>query len=428
MKLTYQFRIKEDNKIVELMKISKEFYNMALYEIRQSFIKTGKYLNYYDIEKLMKTKSNLDNKILYKLLPAQTSQQILKVLDKNWKSYFVLLKKYKENVYYNQKPNIPGYIRKNENILIFTNQNLVLKNNRLKNKKFNINIKIPQKGIISNFQQFRIVKKNNILCGEIVYEKKININPNTDKNKVMAIDLGLNNLAALTDNIGNNPILINGKGLKSYNQLYNKKRSKLKTIITNGKNVKNVNDKKYFKSTKRMIKLDNNRFFYFKNFLHHVSKNIINICLYRKIGTICVGESNGIKTSIRLGKHNNQHFVQCPIQQLTAMIKYKAEMEGINVICTEESYTSKCDSLSLEPLKNNKTFIGKRIFRGLFASSKGLINADVNGSINIHRKVFGDNFGIQSLVNSGILFNPIKIRNPQDSNSFKQFLLKGAKY
>ena len=231
MKITQQFKIKDNKNISELMKISKELYNMALYEVRQSYIEHGKYLNYFEIDKIMKIKPNLDNKILYKLLPAQTSQQILKLLDKNWKSYFALLKKYKGNIYNNQKPGIPKYLKNKENILIFTNQTMKIKNNRLINKKFNINIKLPQKNIIKNFYQTRIIRKCGILLVEVVYEKKIENNSEIDKNNVMSIDVGLNNLAVITDNLKNRPIIINGKGLKSYNQLYNKKKSKLKSII-----------------------------------------------------------------------------------------------------------------------------------------------------------------------------------------------------
>ena len=72
------------------------------------------------------------------------------------------------------------------------------------------------------------------------------------------------------------------------------------------------------------------------------------------------------------------------------MLEYKAELEGINVIIHEESYTSKCSFLDEENVKKHETYKGKRIKRGLFKSEKGLTcNADINGSYNIMKKVVG---------------------------------------
>jgi len=85
-------------------------------------------------------------------------------------------------------------------------------------------------------------------------------------------------------------------------------------------------------------------------------------------------------------------------------------MVGINLIINEESYTSKCDSLALEEVKKHEMYLGKRIKRGLFQSStRKLINADINGSLNILRNVVGDSEIISKIINSGWLFQPIKI-------------------
>jgi len=90
------------------------------------------------------------------------------------------------------------------------------------------------------------------------------------------------------------------------------------------------------------------------------------------------------------------------------MIVYKCKLEGINVLINEESYTSKCSALDLEPVKKHEVYIGKRIKRGLFKTGKGiLINSDVNGSLNIGRKVFGDDYF--NPTNRGFVLNPIKI-------------------
>ena len=94
------------------------------------------------------------------------------------------------------------------------------------------------------------------------------------------------------------------------------------------------------------------------------------------------------------------------------MLTYKCEMVGIKISVHEESYTSKCDSLALEKIEKHEVYLGKRVKRGLFQSSVGkLVNADVNGALNIARKVFGDSGLITQIINSGLLYNPVKFNS-----------------
>jgi len=105
------------------------------------------------------------------------------------------------------------------------------------------------------------------------------------------------------------------------------------------------------------------------------------------------------------------------------MIKYKADLVGIKVYEVNEAYTSKCSALDLEPIQKHEHYLGKRCHRGLFQSPNGLLNSDVNGALNILRKVIGDGF-IKSLVNSGCLwFQPVRIRGLFQT-SYQQFCLK----
>ncbi len=70
-------------------------------------------------------------------------------------------------------------------------------------------------------------------------------------------------------------------------------------------------------------------------------------------------------------------------------IEYKAQLKGIQVLTVNESHTSKCSFLDLEKIGHHDKYIGKRISRGLFKTSKGiLLNADVNRAYNIMRKAF----------------------------------------
>ena len=125
-----------------------------------------------------------------------------------------------------------------------------------------------------------------------------------------------------------------------------------------------------------------------------------------------------------MGKKNNQNFVNIPIQKLKQMIKYKAELLGIKIYELDESYTSKCSSLDLESIKKHRKYIGRRIKRGLFKGSNYILNADVNGALNILRKVVGDDF-IRNLSDRGCWFQPVRIRDVFQT-SHEQFLLKTA--
>ena len=94
------------------------------------------------------------------------------------------------------------------------------------------------------------------------------------------------------------------------------------------------------------------------------------------------------------------------------MLEYKCKLEGINFIQNEESYTSKCSALDLEILNKHDKYMGKRVKRGLFVSSEGIkINADLNGALNILRKVAPDKEQnvVQTLRCRGQAIWPLKI-------------------
>ena len=125
---------------------------------------------------------------------------------------------------------------------------------------------------------------------------------------------------------------------------------------------------------------------------------------------LVIGNNKNWKQNINIGKRNNQNFVSVPHSKLTTQLTYKAQLAGIKVVITEESYTSKCSFLDLEPIKKHTSYLGKRIKRGLFQSNKGyLYSADVNGSLNIGRKVVGESgFNRDSIVR--FVVNPIRFK------------------
>ena len=126
------------------------------------------------------------------------------------------------------------------------------------------------------------------------------------------------------------------------------------------------------------------------DYLHKCSSDLINQAVSNGFNTIIIGKNKYWKQEINLGTRNNQNFVQIPFNKLISKIRYKASLKGIKVIETEESYTSKCSFFDDEFPCKHETYQGERVSRGLFRSSKGFINADLNGALNIIKKVLND--------------------------------------
>ncbi len=232
----------------------------------------------------------------------------------------------------------------------------------------------------------------------------------SDDKFIASIDLGLNNLVALTSNQpGFTPLLINGRPLKSINQFYNKRKAQLQSQLKGSR-----------KSSPRIQRLT--RWIHQKvdNYLHHASRLIVDLFVAQQIGTLVIGKNAQWKSEIDLGKQTNQNFISIPHARMIEMLEYKARLLGIKVIVQEESYTSKSNFLNLDPIPvyghigaDGVVFSGKRIKRGLYKTSVGqLINSDVNGSYNILRKAIPNAFsnGIESCVVGPRRVNPLKVQ------------------
>jgi IS605 OrfB family transposase len=389
-----------------LCKVSNNLYNQALYLFRQALKNENKWLWYADMDKLMKTTPNLEGEINYRLLKAQVSQQILKVLEKNIKAYCKAIKDFKTNpAKYKAMPQLPSF-RKRSGLfnLYYPNQSAIIKNGKIRLAK-DLEILIPQwdkyKERIQNFQQVRILPSGKKLKVEIVYRYEIK-DANLDKTRYASIDLGIDNLATMVTDNGS--FLYSGKFLKSYNRNFNRQLARLQSI----KDRQGIK-----KATKRMQGLYEKRDKYFEDAFHKYSRMIVNHLIENRIGNLVVGYNTGWKQSVNIGKCNNQKFVQIPFARLASYLKYKCGMAGIRFVENEESYTSKCDALAKEEIGKHESYLGKRVKRGLFRSSTGrYINADVNGAVNILRKVVGDSDCISQITGSGRLLRPIRYSSP----------------
>lgn len=390
--------------------LAKNLYNAANYEMRQSFIAGNRKGNYK-----ISTEFAKNNQSDYRALPAQCSQQTINLLEKNWKSFFALCKEYKKNPSkFKGRPHLPKYKDKNGcSILIFPSQALGTKLTESGYIKFpkGISLKIKSTISLEKIQQIRIVPEATCFKCEVVYEKEVMKYENLKYENKMSIDLGVNNLATMYNNVDGKSFIVNGKPLKSVNQFYNKKLAELKSFVGN-------------KSSNRIRNFTKRRNNKVKDYIHKVSKLIINHCVKNNIGHLIVGHNKNWKQEINIGSRNNQHFVGIPFSMLQNQLCYKCEEVGIVYQETEESYTSKCDHFANEEMKHHEKYLGKRVHRGLFKSSTGkIINADVNGAIGIMRKVTND--VAWRPVGSVVASNPVKMNVPYGTrNLTKPFNMK----
>ncbi len=347
---------------------SKNLYNAALYEIRQSFIHEGKYLNYNEIQRRMQSHE------AYTALPAKVSQQILMLLDKNWTSFFEALKAYEEDPSkFCGRPRLPKYKHKTEgrNILVYTVQAVSktgLKHGLVQPSMLPISVKTKQKDI----DQVRIVPRNGYYVVEVIYTKEP-VQTNVDPSFCVGIDLGVTNVAAIASNReGFIPRLVNGRPLKAWNQWYNKRIKELKKLLPKA-------DRE--RVTRQMEQITNTRNRRIDHYLHTASKRIIDFLVEEGIGTVIIGLNPLWKQECKMGRRNNQNFVSIPHARFIDMITYKAALVGIGVEVREESYTSQASFLDLDPIPDYKpndeeehVFSGKRIGRRkrLYRTKDGL--------------------------------------------------------
>ncbi len=357
---------------------SKNLYNSANYIIRQEFFKTNKRIKKSVLDKqLQQTKE-------YKELGSQASQRTLFCLDKSWKSFFEASGDYirKNGKGYLGKPQIPKYKNKEKGRYILTIKNIQCK---IKDGKLIFSWK-PLKefsgiktNVVGKLMQVRFIPSGSCYFMEIVYQIEVP-EATENKNRIMGIDLGVNNFATVGNNIGIKPIIIKGGVIKSMNQYYNKKlahiASETKMLWCN-----------------RMQKLTDKRRNKIDTYMHKISKSVVEYCKTNNVDTLVVGQTSGWKNGVELGHVNNQNFVYIPFEKFINQLRYKCENVGINFVTINEDYTSSTSFLDNEEsvLENNN--IKRRIKRGLFKSNNGkLINADLNSAYQIIKKAFPNAF------------------------------------
>ena len=363
--------------IKELCHLSKNLYNASLYDVRQHYFETKSYRTWQSQRPIFTKTHNPD----YYALQSHLAGEVLIQVGKQFIVFF--------NNKSDKKKRIPKYKDKNGyNIVTFPKITISKRIEFDKDKqlytytlcKRSYNLKIQSTK--SNIKMVKFVydeAKDIIKCFKIYEVEQPKLKQ--DNSRYFSIDPGLNNIVSIYNNIGIRPLLYNGRPIKSINQYYNKTNAKLRSELPT-----NVNSSKRLKqlSFKRNNKLDYE--------MHKLSNHIINEAIKHNISKIFIGNNTGWKHEINLGKKNNQNFVNIPHTKLFQQLLYKGALKGIEVIFTEESYTSKAsffdkDELPIYGEFDTPKFSGRRIKRGLYRDSKGNDwNADLNGAANIMRK------------------------------------------
>ena len=392
----------------ELSHTAKNLYNQAVYNVRQYYFQENKYLDYQKNNSLLKSSDN------YKTLNSNMSQQILKEVDGSFKSFFGLLKK-KNKGMYNAKVKLPSYLPKNSFttlVIGFVRLNedtfVIPYSNSFKKNHKKISIKIPPILLDKKIKEIRIIPKFNARFFEVQYTYEVQEEQrNLDRNHVLAIDFGINNLATCVTSKGRS-FIIDGKKLKSINQWFNKENARLQSIKDKQKYGK--------KPTLRQKYLYSSRNNKVNDYMSKTARKIINYCLENNIGSLICGYNETFQRNSNIGKANNQTFVNIPFGKLREKLEYLCKLYSLKFVEQEESYTSKSSFFDMDILPKFEadkpqtySFLGKRIKRGIYQTSKGYIfNADVNGALNILRK--SNVVDLEVLYSRGVVDTPARIR------------------
>jgi putative transposase len=379
--------------IVRLCKLAKELYNRCNYLMRKSWFSQQhlKIKQLPDINVLVRETQSLD--CFKEFRNTKMAKQIVRLVLSDWSNYRKSLVAYgRDSSKFIKCPKPPGYKEKMGQ-LVFYNETIRGGQTGRKLSQLTATNDCFSIPCDKNYKQVVITPKAFGFVIEVRYEpepkEKTKVpGPKLDRKKVCTIDLGVNVLAAITlDQI--RPILINGRIVKGINRWYNKRQC-----------------------PSRLRK----RYFRLENYFHHVSKFIVDLCLENGSGRIIIGKNDGWKQGVKMRKKEKQAFQSIPFDSLLGKIKYKAAMAGIEVTFTEEAYTSQASFYGRDPLplfdEDPPKFSGTRKFRGLYVTDDGFaVNADVNASMNIGRKVIPEFSGIgdRSVAATPVTVNPLKV-------------------
>ncbi len=353
------------------------------------------YISFEMLEAVFRVTNNID----FVSLPAHTNTGVMKQVFSGWKSFFNSLSDYKINPSkYKGRPRIPRYAKKNgRKPVLFTNQTCLVKDNKyLKFPKTKERLNIGKIGLTEGtFQQVRLIPYRDYIELELVFRvAKEAPEPKRDTpERILGIDLGVDNFAAISNNIGEIPTIVKGTVVKSQNYFYNRQRAHYYGVLRQGQSPKVGKHMSH-----QLDRLDRKRHAKIKDYFHKVSRRLVQYAEERDIDTMVVGKNQHWKQEIQMRRSDKLTFASIPYNLFVDMLTYKAAEKGIVVILQEESYTSQASFLDGDHVPvygevKNPVFSGRRISRGRYKTASGLvINADVNASYNILKKAVSNAF------------------------------------
>lgn len=393
----------------------KNLYNAALYHTRQNYINNQIYKSSIDTINDFTKNNNPD----YIAMPRKISQQTIRQVGNNMNSFYKLLK-LKQTGQYDKQVHLPRYLTKNGRTTINIPRDAISKTPKtIKNKKGVLyeyaickrELNITFKSRKENIDAIRIVPKTTHYVLEVVYTKEPKKSlANAKEKKIAAIDLGVNNLATVFYGFGRAPELYDGRFIKSVNRWFNKRKARLQSLLGEG-----------VKSSRQIGVIGAKRSRVIDNYLHNASALIVSNLLLAGVTDLVIGYNDGWKQECSMGRVNNQSFNAIPHARFVELLRYKAELAGITVVLTEESYTSRASFIDLDvmPVFNadndaKYVFSGYRAHRGLYKRKgvkNGFVNADVNGAANIYRKVCPMEFVPKEVLD--VVVHPVKISSKE---------------
>lgn len=414
MLLSHETKIKIDetsaNIIGHMCYAASKLWNICNYE-RKNYKELG--LSRYPDWYYQKSKHKDD--IWYKSLPSQTAQEVCKLLDKAWKSFYKLKKT--GGI---ENPNIPRF--KHEGIAITYMQNGIVH----KTGDVTVRLSLPKAlkeymkttyGISNNylylenkiFQKTDVIKQiriyppvNGVIRVIVVYEVDDTIML-PDNGKYLSIDLGLHNLMTCYDSRGKSFIL--GRQYLSIMQRYDKEIARVQGQWAKLQASKGV---KYPIPSKHVLKLYEKKRHHVKDYLHKLTHYIVMYCVENNINTVIIGDVTGIRKDNNLGSRINQQLHGLPYAIIYMMLEYKLKMYGIRLVKQEESYSSQCSPVS-NAISAEYAEKSNRIKRGLYCDGSIVYNADTVGAYNIMRK-YCNASGIQAVMSEKGLRDTITIK------------------
>ena len=348
----------------------------------------------------------------YKQLPSQTAQEVCKLLDKAWKSFYQLQKTHGIE---NPKP--PRF--KQENIAITYMQKGIVHAKgdstvRLTLSKQLKQFMSKQYDITNNFlylknkifkdtdviKQIRIYPPENGTCAVIVVYEIDDAVMLSDNGRYLSIDLGLHNLMTCY-NSATGETFIAGRKYLSICHYFHKEIARVQSQWYKTQTKAGV---KYPKMSKHVQKLYKKKNDCISDYLHKVTRFIAEYCHDNGINTVVIGDITNIRKDNDKGSVTNQKLHSLPYRKFYILLEYKLAMYGIQFVKQNEAYSSQTSPLMPKVCKENAEK-SNRVKRGLYTDGSKIWNADCVGAFNILRLYFQKN-GIEKQI------DPLKIADP----------------